>query len=202
MLAAEVYRKSGAQGNESQMTQLMIMMILQQQQQLGGKQPAKDKGHGGGNSDGPASGSEDDSDDPDNLLKGSMKAFKNIHNIKRAIKSRPGRLIKRWEMLVREDIRVVDGQPWTAMDWLKQQPWGKHQGLYRGGYQDVVVCELLRQNKTEQACAQRVQNLKWKPQCAMASGSWDQAWLLCGLPDPADNINFAGDAREMSAILA
>ncbi|CAE8611036.1 unnamed protein product [Polarella glacialis] len=159
------------------------------------------KDHGGGISDGSGSGSDTDSDDPDNLLKGSKKAFKNIHKIKRSIKSRPGRLIKRWETRVREDLGVVEGQPWTVKDWLKQQPWGKRRGLYRGGYQDIVVYELLRQNKPDQACAQLVQNLKSKLQCALADGSWDQVGLLRGLPDPVGNINFAGDAGEMSVIL-
>ncbi|CAE8660754.1 unnamed protein product [Polarella glacialis] len=99
-----------------------------------------------------------------------MKAFKDIHKLKRSNKSRPGRLIKCGETRNREDLGVVEDQACTVKEALRQQLFVKQKRLCRGGYQDIVVHRLRRQNKTSQACAHRVQNLKPKLQMGLANG--------------------------------
>ena len=65
---------------------------------------------------------------------------------------------------------------------------------------DVAAYELLRQGKTEAGTAQVCQNLKAKLQSVLQGGSWNTAWLLTGLPDPFEDMPYAGSRKEMAII--
>ena len=117
------------------------------------------------------------------------RAFADLEQIAYEVKFRGAALCKEFEHEERELVGARPGMPWTLQDGRKARHWGKHQGLERAGAMSLEVYMTLASVRNPspaivQAKAQLIQNYRSLHQASMDGGSWEQAWLLTGLPEP------------------
>lgn len=188
-------QQAAANSQMPDLTPFVLMKLLDKDARKGRRsRRAREEDSSSGGSDSDVSGN----DDKDK----GMKAVKTLHHMQQRIVDHPKKIIREFEREVIQDLGVVVGQSWTLKDWVKRQPWSKFKGIQRCAMQDVAVIELLRNQQPEAACAQAIQNLKSKVQCALQLGDWTSAWLLTGLVDPLAKKEFAdtrnvGDLRPL-----
>ena len=133
------------------------------------------------------------------------RAFADLEQIAYEVKFRGAALCKEFEHEERELVGARPGMPWTLQDGRKARRWGKHQGLERAGAMSLEVYMTLASVRNPspaivQAKAQLIQNYRSLHQASMDGGSWEQAWLLTGLPEPLMRKRWAAPNRQVSIV--
>jgi len=147
------------------------------------------------------SSSEGEEGDLETFGKKGLRSIYNLEAYRSRLRADPDRYILEFEAMVKEDLGVGQGQPWSLSDWNRKQRWGsRHRGLCRAMEMDIAVYQALRSNRPKLALLQVCQNMKAKHQTLLHNGDWKAGWLLTGIPDPLKAREFAGSPSEMAVI--
>ena len=112
--------------------------------------------HGGSDS---SSSDDDRGGEAGAMMQKGLSSIRNLKRIRRRIRRDPGRIIRRFERKVRDELGVAPGGGWTLLDWIKVQRWGKLAAMKRCAVMDSAVLHALRAGRHEEATAQTVQKV-------------------------------------------
>ncbi len=134
--------------------------------------------------------------------RGVERSLRTLHNLKKEVASRPGRVIDEFSQTVKEQLGVQPGQAFNFQDFNRRIPWGHQKTLQRAHYMLGEIYLLLDSGRALEAQATVAQCMKATHQAALDSGDWRLAWHLTTLRDPFQRQQFGGSARELEAIAA
>ena len=124
------------------------------------------------------------------------------HHLRAMVEKQPGRIVQEFLDEVKEELGLVEGQPWTMRQFAQRIPWGSFRTNQRNYEMQIAVYEYLKAGKPHSALAQLVQNMKAIHQCTLDGGNWKNAWLLTGLVDPGQRKRFGGTEEELEIVNA
>ena len=122
--------------------------------------------------------------------------------MKAMVEKQPGKIVQDFIDEVKEELGIVDGQPWTLRQFAQRVPWQTFRTNQKNFEMQIAVYEFLKAGKPHSALAQLVQNMKAIHQSTLDGGNWKNAWLLTGLVDPGQRRRFGGTEEELEIVNA
>ena len=132
-----------------------------------------------------------------------LRAFTELDDIRREIRSRPRRLCHEFVEEQRRLMGARVGELFNRQEARAKLQWGRHAGLQRVGAMMMEILELADAVPTD--CrgtrvlrAQVIQCYRAVCQAALDGGAWHQTWLLSGLEEPITRRKFAAPSHQIS----
>ena len=112
----------------------------------------------------------------------------------------PGRLLRRFDQSICDDLGVTPGQVWSYQDYTRKIGFHKMRGMYRMHAVLGHVLKALKNDQKGDATVLVVQMMKALHQVYLDGGDWRSAVLYLPVPDPLARKEFGGAEEEIEVI--